>query len=286
MMEEQIQNQPANPSGEAQENPSQVPNELDWTLPDEQIEQMKQQAEQQVQQQEEQPQQTQEQQLLAGKFKTEEELQKGLINIIQKLTGTEDLETVYKELEKVMGKGGLESIETQETEETENVPLDALLDQYIDQYVETGEVPEELLKQTNAPAELVELALKARVQEYQNYAQQIVEYAGGEEAYKQLLSWAEKNLKPEEKTAYAAALQTYDPALVSLVIDGIKARMQQHTPELIEGNQPAAPTNVGFNSLEEALKAINDPRYGSDARYTHMVEQKIMQSNFNINELF
>ena len=294
MMEEQVQNvqatnpQNPNPNPQTPENESQQnvnPNELDWTMSDEQIEKLKQQAQEQVNQ-EQQPEQTQKQQLLAGKFKTEAELQKGLINIIQKLTGTSDLETVYKELEKVMGQGGLEAIESQEAETNENVPLDTLLDQYVDQFIETGEVPKELLEQTQAPPELVRLALQAKVQEYQNYAQQIIKYAGGEQAYQQLLKWADQNLKPEEKTAYAAALQTYDPALVSLVIDGIKARMQSHTPELIEGNQPATPMTTGFNSLDEAIQAINDPKYGTDARYTQLVQQKLLQSGFDMNELF
>ena len=263
--EENPVNQPITPDGE-----------LDITMSEEDAQKLLEQAQQIAQG--EQPAQ-QQQELLAGKFKNEEELQKGLINIIQKLTGTDDLVQVYKALESYLGQGGLEAAaqetEQQQQQEQVSADLDSLLDQFVDEYMQTGKVPEELLKQTEADPRLVEYALKAKAQEYQQYVQSVIEYAGGEQEYQKILNFVEKNLNPEERAAYAAAIQTMDPHLVTLVIDGVKARMQRAVPELIEGAEATVPTGGDvFNSVDEALAAITDPRYGVDPRYTQMVQAK------------
>ena len=48
-----------------------------------------------------------EEQLLAGKYKTEEDLQKGILELLKKDQG-EDLESLYKNLESQMGKQKVE----------------------------------------------------------------------------------------------------------------------------------------------------------------------------------
>ena len=290
--EGQVQTQmiPENPENQTQENaPINPDGELDFTMSDDEVQKLVEQSKQIVEGQEPQ---TQQEQLLAGKFKSEEELQKGLLNLIQKLTGTDNLEVVYTELEKVLGRGGLENMEnveneSEESQEISNESLDELLDVYLNQYLETGEVPKELLEQTNASPELLELALKAKIQEQEAYVKQVTDYAGGEEEYQKLLTWVERNLSQEEQVAYAAAIQTMDPALVALVIDGVKARMTQVNPQLLEGTQTANVSSGDiYKSLDEALEAISDPRYGIDDRYTKTVQAKLIRSGFSSEELF
>jgi leucyl aminopeptidase len=298
MMEERLEGQMLEGQPIEGEVPGPTPNpseELDIHMSDEEVQQLLQQSETLEKQLKgelppEQAKQEQGEQLLAGKFKTPEELQKGLLNLVQKLAGTDDLEAVYKALEQELGRMSQEQSEEatgEQPTEGEVHNWEEIIDTYIDQYLETGKVPEEALKQfENVDPQLVELAFKARASEVNNYIQSVQNYAGGVEEYQKLMTFVQQNLSPEETAAYAAALQTMDLGLAKLIIDGVKARMNSN-PNLLEGTGPSGePLNAGYGSLDEAIRDINDPRYGVDPKFTREVQRKLINSGFDMGDLF
>jgi hypothetical protein len=276
MPEEMTQSQSANP----QPMPSQeaLPSELDITMSDEELQQVIEKAQTPVES--EKP--VESEQLLAGKFKTPEELQKGLINLLSKIAGTDDLEGLYKALESNLGN--LQELQEGEASEGESADWEATLDQYVDAYAQSGELPQELLDKGVDP-QLLKMALDARVQYWQNFVKSVVDYAGGEQEYQKILQFIDNNLSKEEASAYAAAIMTQDLHLIQLVIDGVRARMRT-TPSLVEGTETAMPSLQIFESVDDALKAIRDPRYGVDPKYTAAVQQRLLASGFDFTELF
>jgi hypothetical protein len=276
MPEEMTQIQSANP----QPMPSQeaLPSELDITMSDEELQQVIEKAQTPVES--EKP--AESEQLLAGKFKTPEELQKGLINLLSKIAGTDDLEGLYKALESNLGN--LQELQEGEASEGESADWEATLDQYVDAYAQSGELPQELLDKGVDP-QLLKMALDARVQYWQNFVKSVVDYAGGEQEYQKILQFIDNNLSKEEASAYAAAIMTQDLHLIQLVIDGVRARMRT-TPSLVEGTETAMPSLQIFESVDDALKAIRDPRYGVDPKYTAAVQQRLLASGFDFTELF
>jgi hypothetical protein len=276
MPEEMTQIQSANP----QPMPSQeaLPSELDITMSDEELQQVMEKA--QTPAESEKP--VESEQLLAGKFKTPEELQKGLINLLSKIAGTDDLEGLYKALESNLGN--LQELQEGEASEGESADWEATLDQYVDAYAQNGELPQELLDKGVDP-QLLKMALDARVQYWQNFVKSVVDYAGGEQEYQKILQFIDNNLSKEEASAYAAAIMTQDLHLIQLVIDGVRARMRT-TPSLVEGTETAMPSLQIFESVDDALKAIRDPRYGVDPKYTAAVQQRLLASGFDFTELF
>lgn len=275
------------------QQPIQQTQELDWTMSDEQVNQMVEEAHK-LEEQIKNPNATQAQetteteQLLAGKYKTPEELEKGVINLLQKMTGTDNLEDLYKALESQLGTQQ-ESTE-QESDVSEQAQdaiesYEEIISQYVQDYLNTGEVPKELLEKTGLPADVAKLALEAKAGEYREYAEQLVSTVGGFEQFEQLMMWAENNLPYEVQASIAAAIQTGDIHLASLVLEALQNRAAQANPQLYEGEAAVSGGGDIYHSIEDVLNDINDPRYGTDPRYTKEVEAKIIRSGIDISEL-
>ena len=68
---------------------------------------------------------------------------------------------------------------------------------------------------------------------------------------------------------------------IQTMLRGIKADMVQtmgSSNPTIMGGSGAVSTNVGFNSKQEMVTAMADPRYGKDKAYTREIEQKVINS--------
>ena len=54
--------------------------------------------------------------------------------------------------------------------------------------------------------------------------------------------------------------------------------MGTNNPTILGGTGGNASANTGFNSRQEMIEAMSDPRYGKDKTYTREVEQKTIKS--------
>lgn len=103
--------------------------------------------------------------------------------------------------------------------------------------------------------------------------------AGGPEARKQVLAWAATNLTKQERDAFNATVEGADPAAREMVFRGLVSRWKEAgggvEPNLIqaEGRSPDAGSNA-FANFRELSAAMKDPRYTTDPRYRAEVEAR------------
>ena len=102
---------------------------------------------------------------------------------------------------------------------------------------------------------------------------------GGKEQYNEMIDWASKNLSSDEIKAFNSTIDTGTLEQAQLAIAGVQAKYSSNNaePNLFSGNN--ADSNVGYRSVGEMLRDINDPRYSTDSAFRQDVENKVKLSN-------
>ena len=212
--------------------------------------------------------------MLAGKFKS-----------------TEDLEKAYLELQSKLGNNdGTQQEEQgqQETLQVEEDPTQVILTQASDEFSSNGELSQETvaklselsnqdlinayLEAKNAPAPAVDLN--------QQQVNEIFQAAGGEQNYNALIEWASQSLPEAAVNAYNSTVETGDPYAIQLALAGLKAAYTDQNGfegEMLTG-KPAFEKPDVFRSQAEVLAAMQDPRYDRDPAYRNDVFEKIGRS--------
>ena len=223
-----------------------------------------------------------EEQLLAGKYKDAEELEKAYLELQQKLGSNEEPEQ--------------EEEVQEEEEEPEEVPVaQSLITDASSEYAENGELSQETM------AKFSEMSTSDLVQAYidmQGAAPQqqatadlteaevnsIKNYAGGEESYTTLMQWSGENLPQDTVAGFDALVESGNPAAIRLAVAGLRAeydRVNGVEGELLTGKAPTQTADV-FRSQAEVVRAMGDPRYDDDPAYRQDIFEKLERSN-NIN---
>ncbi len=217
----------------------------------------------------EQMEQAQEQ-LLAGKYKSAEELEKA-----------------YGELEKKLGESQ-EAAEPSEPEpdeekkEAEGNFLDRLWQEATSEY--TDETMKEL--STMDPKDLAQMHLEYR---NSNQPQQLDEksvselkdVAGGEKQYESMMGWAKQNLSEQEVAMYDAVMDRGDPTACFFAIQALSYRFNDSNGvegEMLTGKAPSRQGD-SFKSQAEVVRAMNDPKYEEDSAYRQEVMRKLERSD-------
>ena len=225
----------------------------------------------------------QQEQLLAGKYKNAQELEKA-----------------YIELQGKLGEKGTEETETASAEETSEEPKlstgAALITDAQKEYYDNGN---KLSEETMAKFSEMSSAdlLQAYIEINANNPQQaeeaqaaditeaqisdIKKSAGGEQAYANVVNWAKGNLDKGQVNAFDEVVNTGSVAAIKLAVAGLKA--QYDNANGVEGRMVTgkAPTNSGdiYRSQAELVAAMNDPRYDRDPAYRQDVIEKLDRSN-------
>jgi hypothetical protein len=205
----------------------------------------------------------------------------------EKFANAEELAKAYSNLESKLGNNEqTEEAPVEEQPQTQDEVEKATglnLNDYYNEYAETGELSEDSFNKLNElglPKDLVESYMRGQQAITNNMTQDIYDIAGGEQEYKEMLNWASENLSESEIQAYNNALET-DVAQAKLTLQGIQAKYQTGSssePNLTQGQVVNNRTDV-FNSTAEIVSAINDSRYAEDSHYRKQVEDKIGRSN-------
>lgn len=220
--------------------------------------------------------------LLAGKFKS-----------------AEDLENAYIELQKRFSKGERESEEQPEEEtqpeeeevEEEEEPIDSSILDQIWEAARQGEIPPELTEQLQqlTQDEIVGLYLEQRAaQESQKSltpetVDGLKQSVGGAEQYKQLVSWAADNLPADQVELYDQVMSNGDPASMWFAIQALNYIYKDNVgydAELLTG-KPAVDSSDTFRSQAEVIRAMQDPRYDKDPAYRRDVFDKLERSDLD-----
>jgi len=246
--------------------------------------------------------------LLAGKYKTEDDLSKGLIEALKAKHGG-NLEAAYKEIESGLGKkadtqpadpskAGEPEVETTDEEtqesadETESAGLD--LNAVATEISENGEMTPETSKKVidgvksmfncdDATAKgIVDTYLQSAETQAQQLATQLFDMVGGEKVYDQMLEWATSNMKQDAVSEFNSAISSGSIARMQNAVSGLKqAYTDAEGPIKFDPLRPSeagSKTADAFRSWEEVKSAMRSPQYRKDPAYRADVERRLQSS--------
>ena len=220
--------------------------------------------------------QTAQDNLLAGKYKDAQELEKAYIELQGKLgEPKEEKEDTSQELE-------IKKEEKEETKETNSDFLDRLWDEAQSEY--TDATMQELEKMD--PKDLAKMHLQYRSENQrvgvtEKQAGQLKDVAGGAEKYTEMIGWAESNLQKEEIAMYDNVMESGDATACFFAIQALKYRFDDASGvegKMLTGKAPSSAGNT-YQSQAQVVEAMSDPKYDNDPAYRQEVMKKLERSN-------
>ena len=229
-------------------------------------------------------------QLLAGKYKSAEELENAYLSLQKKLGQTEEEEEVDYE----SSDEGYEEEEGSDEEVSEYAPAVNLINEASEEYyANDGQLSEETIEsfsqmssqdlvnayleiQANnpqAPTQGVELS-EAQVNSVQNAC-------GGEANYNAVVDWAASNLTNEAIDAFDSVVDSGNPMAISIAFKGLQNEYNEangYEGRMLQG-RAASSAGETFRSQAELVAAMGDPRYDTDEAYRDDVLRKLDASD-------
>jgi hypothetical protein len=217
----------------------------------------------------------QEQQLLAGKYQSAEELERGYLELQKRLSSPAEEEPQVEE--------------APEAEEEEEIEVDGDLFDAIMESYRTGEWDDNLVEEVGKmdPIDVANMFLTKQGEAQQTAVAteedvtQIQDSIGGIDEYQNMIQWASENLSEQEINLYDAAMDRGDPLTMFFAAQALNSRYQDavgYDGEMLTGS---APRNTGnaFRSQAELIAAMSDPRYDKDPAYRQDIADKLAVSN-------
>jgi len=236
--------------------------------------------------------QQEQEQLLAGKYKSAEDLEKAYVELSKKLgeKGNQD----SGEAGDTEDNAEVESEETTEETEEASQPSEAaeLITSASDEFNENGELTPETLEKFSSMSsqELVEayMQVQSSLPQAQSESPDILDSqineiknsAGGEKAYGELVTWAGENLPQAEIDAFDEIVGTGSTQAIKLAVSGLKAQYENangYEGQMLTGKSPKNTQDV-FRSQQELVAAMSDRRYDNDPAYRQDVIAKLERS--------
>ena len=221
------------------------------------------------------------QQLLAGKFKDAESLEKAYIELQSKLGSRKEDQQEDEEDNTDDEQPNVDA------EEATNF-LDALWED-----AQTGklspETQEQLSKMNPAQVAAEYLKYRQQVEAFQQTGEDISDtqvaelrnIAGGDDGYQEMIAWASENLSPEDIQRYDNVIASGNYDSISFAVEALKSKYTEAMGvegQLFKG-KPAASNKDVFRSQAEVVQAMSDPRYDRDPAYRNDVFEKLERSN-------
>ena len=232
-------------------------------------------------------------QLLAGKYKTAEELEKAYGELQKKLgeKDTEDSETAGDTEDSTESKE-----ETEEKEEAkEKSPAVELINEAAAEYWDNDQKlsPETIEKFSSlSTTQLLNAYLevqKGATNEQQPSTPDLTENdinvvknsVGGDAEYGKIVSWAKDNMSDKESAAFDDLVSTGNVGAISLAAQGLQAKYNDangYEGRMLSGKSPKTSEDT-FRSQAELVRAMSDPRYDDDPAYRQDVIAKLDRSD-------
>ena len=222
----------------------------------------------------------QQEQMLAGKFKTAEDLEQG-----------------YIELQKKLGEPKEEKAEPESKEEPkEEEPKEDKVDtSFLNTLWEEATSDKDFTKETLDKLssldsrELAQMYLQDRAANPVEPAPEFTEdsikdlkgIVGGDEAYKDMMGWATQNLSEKEVKMSDAVMDKGDPLAAFFAVQSLTYRFNDAKGvdgEMLQGKAPKS-TGDTFKSQAQVVKAMSDPQYDKDPAYRQAIYDKLERSN-------
>jgi hypothetical protein len=222
----------------------------------------------------------QQDQLLAGKYKSAEELEKA-----------------YVELQKKLGENPEEEqgeAEPSEEETPEASPAQSLITDASAEYAEKGELSDEMMSKFSemSSKDLVQAYMEIQANAPQAEAAETVELSdndvnaiknsvGGEAIYEKVIDWAGNNLNETQIKAFDDIVATGNADAIQMMVNGLKSQYDSNNGfegQMLSGKAPKSSGDV-FRSQQQVVEAIADPRYDRDPGYRNEVLEKLERSD-------
>ena len=222
----------------------------------------------------------QQDQLLAGKYKSAEELEKA-----------------YVELQKKLGENSEEEqgeAEPSEEEAPEASPAQSLITDASAEYAEKGELSDEMMSKFSelSSQDLVQAYMEMQANAPQAEAAEPVELSdndvnaiknsvGGEAVYEKVIDWASNNLNETQIKAFDDIVATGNADAIQMMVNGLKSQYDSNNGfegQMLSGKAPKSSGDV-FRSQQQVVEAIADPRYDRDPGYRNEVLEKLERSD-------
>ena len=224
-------------------------------------------------------------QLLAGKYKDAQELEKA-----------------YVELQKKLGDQESEPEKTSATEETEEQPSlsdgATLITSASDEFNTDGKLSPETLDKFSSMSskDLVEAYME--IQNSPQYKDQlsqpvaeltdgefnqIYNSVGGEQQYKTMIEWAGQNLDKQSAAAFDNIVNTGTVDAIKFAVSGLKSQYEAangYEGKMFTGKTAPDRGDV-FRSQAELVRAMSDSRYDSDPAYRQDIIEKLDRSDLD-----
>ena len=245
---------------------------------------------------------TQQETLIAGKYKTEEDLNKGILELLKR--GDKSLEDVYKELEADLGKPPKEDQkDTDKTDDTKTdepksleIPTDNKevedkvkdkgldINEFINEYMQDGDLSKESykkLEKAGLSKDFVGAYIEGQKAIADKARTEVFTICGGEADYMEMLKWAGENLTDSEKNIFNTTInQGVDQAKFAVEALYSKYNKANGSPpsSLIQGSAKGGTQGDVYESQAQLIKDMGDPRYESDPAFRKKVTEKLGRS--------
>ena len=232
--------------------------------------------------------QAEQQDMLAGKFRDAEELEKAYMELQQKLGQPRDEATPEPKEE--------EESEVPKQDEPELTEVHQLISEASQEYYSNdGTISAEMmdklssmdakdLVQTYMEMQAINDAAPTEVPDLSDReVMEIQSMAGGSEEYSQMTSWAGENLPPEDVQAFDSLIATGQMGAIRLAVAGLRSIYSEkvgYEGRMLSG-KAATETVDAFRSQAEVVRAMQDPRYENDPAYRNDVFNKLDRSNLD-----
>ena len=228
--------------------------------------------------------------LLAGKYKDAKDLEAAYLSLQKKLGQEEEVD--YESSDE-----GYEEEEGSDAEVSENAPAISLINEASDEYyANDGALSEETISRfsemssqdlVNAYMEMYENGQVGQasqsVEMSEAQVNSVMNAAGGEANYNEIVEWAASNLSDRQIDAFDSVVDSGNPAAIGIAFQGLQSAYQEangYEGRMLQGRAPSSSGEV-YRSQAELVAAMGDPRYDTDPAYRADVIQKLEQSDLN-----
>ena len=236
----------------------------------------------------------QQEQLLAGKYRSAEDLEKAYVELQRKLgeESNQDNETTN---ESEVQESDEVSEEKEETKE--DSPALALVNEAAAEYWDNDKtLSEETINKLGEMSgqDLLAAYLQAQkanpidqnvqtdpVDLTTNDIAEVKSAAGGEKEYGELVQWAADNLERSSVEAFDELVSSGNVGAIKLAVAGLKAQYENvngYEGTMLSGKPPSTSTDT-FRSQAEVVSAMSDPRYEKDPAYRQDLMEKLERSD-------
>lgn len=215
---------------------------------------------------------------LAGKFTSQEELERAYLELEKKLGQPRQAQQTPQKQKPQVDPTKVD--DKQAADIAKNAGLD--INQMQSYFEQNGELSADhyaALEKVGIPKPVVDQYIAGLQAQAEQYRTSLIAKVGGQERFEAMADWAKVNLSDAELAAYNRAVASNDLTVVENAVLGLAFRYQSEVgkdPKLLGGSNSGASV---FQSVAQLVEAMKDPRYEKDPAYRKEVRDKLARSN-------